>query len=95
MGRSPRNCAGDGGGDLVAGHVGQLLVHQQRRVGVALADQVFGLPVITHQPFLGDALELAEQVQLGVFAGVAPLGVEQALGELEQQRAEGACRPGA
>ena len=34
----------------------------------------------------GDALELAEQVELGFFAGIAPFGVEQTLGEVEQQR---------
>ena len=72
--------AGDAGGDALAGHVGELLVHELGRVGAALADQV-GV-----EPLPGDALELAEEVQLGLLAGVAPLGVEQALGEVEQQR---------
>jgi hypothetical protein len=65
--------AGDAGGDALAGHVGQFLVHQLRRVGAALADQA-GV-----QPLFGDALELAEQMQLRVLAGVAPFGVEQPL----------------
>ena len=38
------------------------------------------------EPLLGDALELAEQVELRLLAGVAPLRVEQALREVEQQR---------
>ena len=49
-------------------------------IGAALADEA-GV-----EPLLGDALELAEQVELRLFAGVAPLRVEQALGEVEQQR---------
>ena len=47
----------DGGGDLVAGHVRQLLVHELGRVGAALAHQM------SLQPLAGDALELAEEVQ--------------------------------
>lgn len=73
-------CLGDAGGDLVAGQVRELLIHEQGRIGVALADEA-GV-----QPFLGDALELAEEMQLGFLAGVAPLGVKQALGEVEEQR---------
>ena len=34
----------------------------------------------------GDPLELAEEVELCVFTGVTPFGVEQALGDVEQQR---------
>ena len=34
----------------------------------------------------GDPLELAEEVQPGRLAGVPPLGVEQALGEAEEDR---------
>ena len=34
----------------------------------------------------GDALQLAEEVQLGRFTRVAPFGVKQSLGEMEQQR---------
>ena len=33
-----------------------------------------------------DALELAEEVQLGFLAGIAPLGVEESLREMEEQR---------
>ena len=74
------------GGDPLAGHVGELLVHELRRVGAALADQV-GV-----EPLLGDALELAEEVELGLLAGVAPLRVEQALREVEERPWRAACR---
>ena len=70
---------GDAGGDAVARHVGQLLVHEERRVRSPLADQV-GV-----EPLLDDALELAEQVELRLLAGVAELGVEQPLGHVEKQ----------
>ncbi len=70
----------DGHGDAVARHVGQLLIHQLRRIGAAFADE------IAVEPFLGDALELAEQIELRFFAGIAPFGVEQALGEVEDER---------
>ena len=72
--------AGDGRGDPVAGHVGQLLIHELRRIRVALADET-GV-----EPLLGDALELAEEVQLRLLAGVAPLRVEQPLREVEDER---------
>ena len=71
---------GDGGGDAVAGHVGQFLIHEQRGIGAALADEA-GV-----EPLLGDALELAEQVELRLLAGVAPLRVEQPLGDVEDER---------
>ena len=71
MGASPISVAGDGGGDALAGHVGQFLVHELRRVGAAFADEA-GI-----EPLLGDPLELAEEVEFGFFAGIAPLGVEQ------------------
>ena len=64
----------------VAGHVGQLLVHELRGIGAALADEA-GV-----EPLLGDALELAEEVELRLLAGIAPLGVEQPLGEVEDER---------
>ena len=80
MGLRSDQRAGDGGGDALAGHVRQFLVHELRRVGAALADQA-GI-----EPLLGDALQLPEQVELGIFARVAPLGVDQALGQVEQQR---------
>ncbi len=38
------------------------------------------------QPFLGDALELPEEVQLGLFAGVTPLGVDQPVSQVKEQR---------
>jgi hypothetical protein len=37
------------------------------------------------EPLFGDALELPEQVQLGFFTGVAPLGVKEPLGQVHQQ----------
>ena len=49
-------------------------------IGVAFADEA-GI-----EPLLGDALELAEQVELRLLAGVAPFRVEQALGDVEDQR---------
>ncbi len=69
---------GDAVGDLVAGHVPQLLIHEQGGIGVALADEA-GV-----QPLLGNALELAEEVHLGLLAGIAPLGVEQTLGNVKE-----------
>ncbi len=72
--------AGDAGGDAVAGHVGQFLIHELRGIGVALADEA-GV-----EPLLGDALELAEEMELRLLAGVAPFRVEQALGDVEEQR---------
>ena len=71
---------GDGRGDSRTGHIGQFLIHQLRRVGAAFADQA------AIEPLFGDALELAEQVQLRLCAGVAPLGVKQVLRDVKQQR---------
>ena len=59
--------AGDAGGDPLAGHVGEHLVFELRRIGAAFADEV------AVEPLLGDALELPEEVELRVFAWVAPL----------------------
>ena len=70
----------DTGGDLVASHVCQLLIHQQGGIRVALADEA-GV-----EPLLGDALELAEQVHFRIFAGITPFRVKQALREMENQR---------
>ena len=60
--------AHDAGSDAFTGGVGQGLVLQLCREGSTLADQV---PFV--EPLLDDALELAEQVQLGRLAWVAPL----------------------
>ena len=68
------------GGDPVAGHVGQFLIHELRGIGAAFADEA-GV-----EPLLGDALELAEEVELRLLAGVAPLRVEQPLGDVEDER---------
>ena len=70
---------GDAGGDALAGHVRQFLVHQLRRISAAFAHEA------VVQPLLGDALKLAEQIELGFFAGIAPFGVKQTLGDVEQQ----------
>ena len=70
----------DGRGDAVAGHIGQFLIHEECGIGAAFAHEA-GV-----EPLLGDALELTEQVKLRLLAGVAPFRVEQALGDLEDQR---------
>ena len=80
IGRCPLKRRGDAGRDPVAGHVGQILVQQQRRVRAALADEA------RVEPLLRDPLQLTEQVQLRLLAGVAPLLVEQALRQVEEQR---------
>ena len=72
--------ARDRRGDLVAGHIRQFLIHQLGGIGVAFADET-GV-----EPLLGDALELAEEVQLRLLAGVAPFGVEQPLRDVEDER---------
>ena len=71
---------GDPGGDTIAGHIRQLLIHEQRGISPTFADQA-GV-----EPLFSDTLELAEEVELGLLAGVAPFGVEQAMGEMEEQR---------
>jgi hypothetical protein len=43
----------------------------------------------------GDALELAEEVELGLLAGVAPLGIEQPLRQLEEKRGRASVLAGA
>ena len=80
MGRSPRNLPGDGRGDLVASHVGQFLIHELRGIGAAFAHKA-GI-----EPLLGDAFELAEEVELRLLAGVAPFRVKQPLGDVEDER---------
>ena len=71
---------GDGRGDAVAGHVGQFLIHEQRRIGSAFAHEA-GV-----EPLLGDALELTEEMELRLFAWIAPFRVEQPLGDVEDER---------
>jgi hypothetical protein len=63
--------SGDGRSDTVRRHVSQHLVFQLRRIGAAFADEV------AVQPLLGDALELAEQVQFRVLSRIAPLRHQQ------------------
>ena len=61
-------------------HVRQLLIHKLCRIGVSLAHEVL------IKPLPGDPLQLAEQVQLWLLARVAPLGLQQPLGQVEHQR---------
>src|SRR6185437_28521 len=70
---------GDRGGDAVARHIRKLLVHEKRGMGVTLADET------RIKPLLGDALELAEQVELWLLAGVAPFCVKQAMRQVENE----------
>ena len=71
---------GDAGRDPVAGRVSQILVQQQRGVRAALANEA------RVQPLLRDPLQLTEQVQLRILAGVAPLLVDKPLRQVEEQR---------
>ena len=73
-------CAVDAGGDPLTRHVGQALVHELRRVRPALADEV------SIEPLARDALQLAEEMELGLVARVAPLCLQEPLREVEQQR---------
>ena len=70
----------DASSDPLASHVGELLVAELRRVGSALADQM----VI--EPLTGDAFQLAEQVELRLLAGVAPLGFEEPFRQVIDER---------
>ncbi len=80
MGRLPIELRGDAGGDPIARHVREFLIHELGGIGAAFADEA-GV-----EPLLGDALELAEEMELGFLAGIAPFSVEQSLGEVEHQR---------
>ena len=71
--------ASDPGGDSLARDVGELLVHELRREGVAAADKVIV------EPLAGDGLEVAEEVELGLLAGVTPLCLDESLGEVEEE----------
>ena len=82
MGRSPIEARVDAGGDPLAGHIRQHLVHELRRIGAALAHQT------RSSHCFGDALELAEEVQLGFLAGVTPLGEEQARASVRYSNVE-------
>ena len=66
--------------NALASPVGQLLVLELGREGVAGAHQM------AVQPATSDLLQLAEEVQLGLFARVPPLGFEQPPGEFVDER---------
>ena len=70
--------AGDAGGEALAGHVGKHFVFELRRIRAAFADQV------AVEPLFGDALELPKQVELGIFAGVAPFVQDEVGSQLIQ-----------
>ena len=65
--------------DVLACLVGQLLIHELGGVGVALADKT------AIEPLSGDALELSEKMEFRLLARIAPLCVEQPLGEMKEQ----------
>ena len=69
----------DPSGDALAGGIRETLVHELGGIRTALAHEV------VLQPLARDPLELAEQVQLRFLAGVAPLGLQEPLGEVEDQ----------
>ncbi len=70
--------SGDGGGDAFAGHIGEGLVEKLGGVRAASADET-GI-----EPLFGDALQVAEEIEAGFLAGLAPMLFEQALGEVEE-----------
>ena len=65
--------------DALARHVRQFQIHELRRVGAALADEMIVEPLPRH-PF-----ELAEQVELWLLSRIAPLRLQQTLREVKQQ----------
>ena len=56
------------------------LIHQLGRISAALADET-GV-----EPLFCDAFELAEQIEPWFSPRIAPFRVEQALGDVEEQR---------
>ena len=66
-------------GDALAGHVGQLLVHELGPICVASALQA------GFEPLLDNCPQFAEKVDFGLLVGIPPLGVEQSLGEVVLQ----------
>ena len=65
--------------DAFASHIRKRQIHELRGVRAALADEVIV------EPLARDPLELAEQVQLRLLARIAPLCLQQALGQVKQQ----------
>ena len=58
--------------DALAGPIGEVLIDQLRRVGAAGAAQIAAV-----EPFADDALQLVEEVELGVIAGITELPEQQ------------------
>ena len=69
----------NGGCDALARHVCEFLIHEQRGVSFAFADET-GV-----EPLPRDSLEFPEQVQLGFFAGIAPFGEDEPFREVKEQ----------
>ena len=69
----------DGRRDSLAGHVGQFLIHKKSFGDAALAVEA----VI--EPLPSDALELTEEIELGLFARIAELRrIEQPMGQMKE-----------
>ncbi len=79
IGLVARERLGDGGLDALAGHVGNFAIEELGGIGAAGAAEIAAV-----QPLARDALELAEQMELRLLAGVAVFGVEQMPGEVEE-----------
>ena len=77
MGRSPMKCSVIAVVDAVAGHVREFLIYELCGIGFSLANEV------RIKPLFGNALELAEKMELWLLAGIAELGVEEAMREME------------
>src|SRR5579872_384697 len=67
--------AGDGGGDALASHVGQRLIEELGGIRAAGANEA-GI-----EPLFGNSLELSEEIELRFCAGIAPILLDEPLGE--------------
>ena len=70
----------DAPADAFAGHVREFLVQELCRVGVPLAYEV------VVQPLARDPFELTEEVEFRFLSRVTPLGLQQSLGQVKNQR---------
>ena len=69
----------DSGCNTITGHFSERHEHELGRIGVAFADQTLV------EPLVGDAFQSAEEMKLGGGSGIPPLGIDQMLGEMEQE----------